>query len=305
MSDNFDFKKLEEEVLDFWEKNKVFEASLERRKKSKPFIFFEGPPTANAKPAIHHLIGRVFKDVFCRYKTMRGFYVERKSGWDTHGLPVEIEVEKSLGLKSKKEIEEYGIAKFNKQAKESVWKYKEEWERFTKRIGFWLDLKNPYITYDANYIESLWWILKKVWDKKMLFKGHKVVPFCTRCGTPLSSHEVAQGYKSVSENSAYVKFRLKSGQKIGDWIIPENTFVLAWTTTPWTLPGNVALAVGMEIEYVAVNSIPETKGETLFLSKRVFEQPNSVVQILAQPEGIQSKINAIEHFKGKDLIGLE
>ncbi|HEY4484538.1 MAG TPA: class I tRNA ligase family protein [Candidatus Paceibacterota bacterium] len=305
MSDNFDFKKLEEEVLDFWEKNKVFEASLERRKKSKPFIFFEGPPTANAKPAIHHLIGRVFKDVFCRYKTMRGFYVERKSGWDTHGLPVEIEVEKSLGLKSKKEIEEYGIAKFNKQAKESVWKYKEEWERFTKRTGFWLDLKNPYITYDANYIESLWWILKKVWDKKMLFKGHKVVPFCTRCGTPLSSHEVAQGYKSVTENSAYVKFRLKSGQKIGDWIIPENTFVLAWTTTPWTLPGNVALAVGMEIEYVAVNSIPETKGETLFLSKRVFEQPNSVVQILAQPEGIQSKINAIEHFKGKDLIGLE
>ena len=294
MSDNFDFKKLEEEVLDFWEKNKVFEASLERRKKSKPFIFFEGPPTANAKPAIHHLIGRVFKDVFCRYKTMRGFYVERKSGWDTHGLPVEIEVEKALGLKSKKEIEEYGIAKFNKQAKESVWKYKEEWERFTKRIGFWLDLKNPYITYDANYIESLWWILKKVWDKKMLFKGHKVLPFCTRCGTPLSSHEVAQGYKKVSDRSVYIKFKLLSGQKFGvnNDITRNSAYVLAWTTTPWTLLGNVALAINKSISYSAV--LIDDTDELLIVATDLVEKVFS-----------GHTLKTLSTFKGDRLLGLE
>jgi len=304
MSDSFDFKKIEEEVLDFWEKNKVFEQSLALRqaqgKKAKPFIFFEGPPTANARPAIHHFIGRVFKDVFCRYKTMRGFYVERKSGWDTHGLPVEIEVEKSLGLKSKKEIEEYGIAKFNKQAKESVWKYKEEWERFTKRIGFWLDLKNPYITYDAKYIETLWWILKKVWDKKMLFKGHKVVPFCTRCGTPLSSHEVAQGYKNVVDMSVVVKFKLTSAsasflrgtlrpRTAKEALAPvEQIYILSWTTTPWTLPGNVALAVGEKIDYVLV----EKNNENYIIAKD---------RLSAIFEDYELK----KEFKGKDLIGLE
>ncbi|MBI2057773.1 MAG: class I tRNA ligase family protein, partial [Candidatus Yanofskybacteria bacterium] len=272
-----------------------------RRKKSKPFIFFEGPPTANAKPAIHHLIGRVFKDVFCRYKTMRGFYVERKSGWDTHGLPVEIEVEKSLGLKSKKEIEEYGIAKFNKQAKESVWKYKEEWERFTKRIGFWLDLKNPYITYDPKYIETLWWILKKVWDKKMLFKGHKVVPFCTRCGTPLSSHEVAQGYKTVIEGSVIVKFKLTTFASASflrgtsrprtakEALAPvEQIYILSWTTTPWTLPGNVALTVGEKMDYVLI----EKNNENYIVAKD---------RLSAIFEDYEIK----EEFKGKDLLGLE
>ncbi len=304
MPDEFNFKKIEEEVLDFWEKNKVFEKSLERRKKAKPFIFFEGPPTANAKPAIHHLIGRVFKDLFCRYKTMRGFYVERKSGWDTHGLPVEIEVEKSLGLKSKKEIEEYGIAKFNKQAKESVWKYKEEWERFTKRIGFWLDLKNPYITYDPNYIETLWWILKKVWDKKMLFKGHKVVPFCTRCGTTLSSHEVAQGYKSVTEGSVFIKFKLTSASAsfLGrtcrrpaskEVLAPvQDFYILSWTTTPWTLPGNVALAVGEKIKYAAVrvDGIKELLIVAEDLVNKVFEGHT---------------VERVHSVSGKDLIGLE
>ncbi|MBI2676341.1 MAG: class I tRNA ligase family protein [Candidatus Yanofskybacteria bacterium] len=303
MSDNFDFKKIEEEVMDFWEKNKVFEQSLERRKKSKSFIFFEGPPTANAKPAIHHLIGRVFKDVFCRYKTMRGFYVERKSGWDTHGLPVEIEVEKSLSLKSKKEIEEYGIAKFNRQAKESVWKYKEEWERFTKRIGFWLDLKNPYITYDPKYIETLWWILKKVWDKKMLFKGHKVVPFCTRCGTPLSSHEVAQGYRTITDKSVIVKFKIKPACRTGrssklkisepiTYNLEPRTYLLAWTTTPWTLAGNVALAVNKSISYSAV--LIDGVDELLIVATDLVEK------VFAG-----HAVKTLSIFKGDRLLGLE
>ncbi len=284
-----DFKKIEEDVLEFWEKNQIFEKGQELRKKAKPFVFFEGPPTANGRPGIHHFIGRVFKDLFNRYKTMRGFLVERKSGWDTHGLPVEIEVEKSLGLKSKKEIEEYGIVKFNKQAKESVWKYKDEWERFTKRIGFWIDLKKPYITYEPKYIESLWHIFKKIWDKKLLFKGHKVVPFCTRCGTPLSSHEVAQGYKTITDKSVIVKFLISKSEFLKKFQIPndEPTYLLAWTTTPWTLPGNVALAVGEKVNYALV----EKDGENFILAK-------DLVAIL---DGAIIK----KEFLGKDLIGLE
>ena len=243
-----DFSAIEHKILKFWRKNKIFERSINQRPKTRNFVFFEGPPTANGRPGIHHVLARVFKDVVCRYKTMQGFRVERKAGWDTHGLPVELEVEKKLGIKTKPEIEKYGIAKFNKACKKSVWMYKKEWEELTERIGFWLDMKNPYITYESNYIESVWWIIKQIWQKKLLYQDYKVVPYCPRCETGLSSHEVAQGYKKVKENSIYVKFPVK-GQK--------NTFFLVWTTTPWTLPGNVALAINRKINYVKVEEDSE------------------------------------------------
>src|SRR3989344_2359087 len=197
----------EEAILKFWDKEKIFEKSLAARAKGKRYVFFEGPPTANDKPGLHHLIARYFKDIFPRFKTMQGFLVERKAGWDTHGLPVEIAIEKKLGLKNKQAIEKYGVAEFNQQAKDSVWEYKKDWEEFTRRSGYWLDLEHPYITYDPNYVESVWWIIKQVWDKGLLYRGHKVVPYCPRCGTALSSHEVAQGYKKVTDKSVYVKFK--------------------------------------------------------------------------------------------------
>lgn len=241
----------EEAVLQFWRKNKIFEKSLEQTEGKKEFVFFEGPPTANGKPGIHHLEARAFKDAIPRYKTMRGFHVRRKGGWDTHGLPVELQVEKKLGLNSKKAIEEYGIAKFNQECKESVWEYLDTWNKFTKRIGFWLDQDNPYVTYENNYIESVWNIVKEINKQKLLYKDYKVVPWCPRCGTALSSHELAQGYEDVKDLSVYVKFKVKPNQKFGAHMgsIPDNTYILAWTTTPWTLPGNVALAVGEDIEY--------------------------------------------------------
>jgi len=246
-----DFKEREESVLKFWEDNDVFQKSVDQRKGGKPFVFYEGPPTANGSPGIHHFVSRAFKDLFCRFQAMRGRYVLRKGGWDTHGLPVEIAVEKELGFKSKKDIETYGVAAFNRKCRESVWKYREEWERFTKRIGYWVDLKHPYVTYENPYIESLWNIIATIWDKDLLYQAHRVVPFCTRCGTPLSSHEVAQGYKTVTDNSVYLKFRVtKSKLKF-----PKNTSILAWTTTPWTLPGNVALAVGKDIRYVLAHHV--------------------------------------------------
>src|SRR4030042_1758623 len=202
--------EVEKKILEFWQKNKVFKKSLEKKSPKGDFVFYEGPPTANGKPGIHHVLARIFKDLIPRYKTMQGFYVERKAGWDTHGLPVELEVEKELGLKSKKEIEDYGIDKFNKKCKESVWKYKEEWEKMTERIGFWIDMEHPYITYENSYIESLWWIIKQAHERGLLYKGHKVVPQCPRCGTGLSSHEVAQGYKNIEEDSVYVKQKIKT-----------------------------------------------------------------------------------------------
>src|SRR4030042_2754718 len=198
----------EGKILKFWEEKRIFEKSLRKNKRGKSFICFEGPPTANGRPGMHHVEARAFKDVMPRYKTMCGFFVDRKAGWDTHGLPVELEVERQLGLKNKKEIEKYGIAKFNQKCKESVWKYKDEGEKLTERIACWLDMKNPYITYENYYIESLWYILKKIWDKGLIYKGFKVVPHCPRCVTTLSSHEVAQGYKKIKEKSIYVKFKL-------------------------------------------------------------------------------------------------
>lgn len=239
------FPEAEKKTLKTWQEKEIFKKTLEKTKKGKSFVFFEGPPTANGKPGIHHVLARAFKDVIPRYKTMRGFYVERKAGWDTHGLPVELEVEKELKISGKPQIEKYGIEKFNKKCQENVWKYKKDWEEMTRRLGFWLDLKNPYVTYENDYIESEWWILKQIWDKGLLYQGHKVVPQCPRCGTALSSHEVAQGYEKVTEDSVYIKFELAD---------EPGTFVLAWTTTPWTLPGNVALALGPKLKYVKVKA---------------------------------------------------
>jgi isoleucyl-tRNA synthetase len=289
----FDFRKIEEKITNFWEANQVFEQSIKLRKGSKKFVFFEGPPTANGKPGIHHFEARAFKDVICRLKAMQGFQVLRKAGWDTHGLPVEIEVEKELGFKNKKDIENYGIAEFNKKAKESVWKYKKEWETMTKRMGYWVDMENPYITYEWKYMESLWAIIKKIWDKKLLYLAHRVVPFCVRCGTPLSSHEVAQGYKVVKERSVYLKFKLKNlPSKIGNWKLEIGNsplYILAWTTTPWTLPGNVALAVGKDIDYI----VAEKDNENYIVAK---ELADKVV-------GVGYK--KIKDLRGKDLVGME
>ncbi|MBI5732465.1 class I tRNA ligase family protein [Candidatus Jorgensenbacteria bacterium] len=289
----FSLPELEEKVLKFWREHGIFDKSLERRKgkRFKKFVFYEGPPTANGRPGIHHVLARAFKDIIPRYKTMRGFFVPRKGGWDTHGLPVELEVEKALGLKSKKDIEKFGIAPFNQKCKESVWRYKDEWERLTERIGFWLDLKNPYITYENEYIETLWHIFKQVYKRKLLYKGHKVVPWCTRCGTALSSHELALGYKEVTENSVYLKFKLKKGQKIGKFVIDDKTFVLSWTTTPWTLPGNVALAVGFDIEYSIV---------------RIGEGRESSIYIIATGliKVLDSNHIILGSVKGKNLVGL-
>ncbi|MCC6934438.1 MAG: class I tRNA ligase family protein [Candidatus Yanofskybacteria bacterium] len=245
-----EFKELEERIQKFWEDNDVFRKSMRQREGAEPFVFYEGPPTANGNPGIHHVIARIFKDIFNRYQTMRGRYVLRKGGWDTHGLPVEIQVEKELGFKSKKDIEAFGIAPYNAKCRESVWKFKSEWDRFTRRIGYWVDLQNPYITYENPYIESLWNIIGRFWERKLLYQAHRVVPYCTRCGTPLSSHEVAQGYKTVTDTSVYLKFKIKSTKvKINGVSVPKGTYLLAWTTTPWTLPGNVALAVGSTVRY--------------------------------------------------------
>ena len=266
-----DLIKEEEKILKFWEENKIFEKTLEATKKGKPFVFFEGPPTANGRPGIHHVLARSFKDIICRFQTMNGRFVSRRAGWDTQGLAVEIEVEKKLGLKNKKEVESFGIAKFNRECKKSVWQYKDEWERLTKRMGFWLDLKNAYITYEPKYIESLWAIIKKIWEKKLLVKDYKVVPFCVRCGTPISSHEVAQGYETVTDKSIAIKFKVKGPHSAKASRGEKNTYLLAWTTTPWTLPGNVALAVGEKIEYSEV----ESGGEKFILAKdlagKIFE----------------------------------
>lgn len=271
--------------MEFWEKNKVFEKSVEQRRPrrvglgEKNFVFFEGPPTANGVPGVHHVEARSFKDVILRYKTMRGFFAPRRAGWDTHGLPVEVEVEKELGLRSKKDIERYGIAAFNKKCRESVWKYKELWERLTARMGFWIDMAHPYITYENSYIESLWGIIKEFVKKNLLYTDYKVMPWCARCGTALSSHELAQGYEKIKEESVYVKFKIKR---------KASTYFLVWTTTPWTLPGNVALAVNQKMAYVML----EVGGEELILAE-------SRVGII----GRNCKI--LKKFKGSELISLE
>ncbi len=305
----FDLPAKEQEILDFWKKNKIFEKSLEKKSPEGDFVFYEGPPTANGKPGIHHVIARAFKDLIPRYKTMRGFYVERKAGWDTHGLPVELEVEKQLKLANKKEIEDYGIEKFNQKCKESVWKYKEDWEKMTERIGFWIDMKNPYITYENNYIESLWWIIKEVFERGFLYQGHKVVPQCPSCGTTLSSHEVAQGYKNVEEESITVKFRIIASSRDKNASlrnIKDNVFILAWTTTPWTLPGNVALAVGEKIDYVIyrVSDHSFIEDGVYINSKADLESAQTEIE-KEKNQNSNFKLEVLKEVKGKDLIGLE
>src|ERR1035437_6416969 len=278
----------EEEILKFWKEKVIFQKTLAKDSPSGDFVFYEGPPTANGRPGIHHLESRAFKDVIPRYKTMQGFHVNRRAGWDTHGLPVELEVEKKLGLKSKKEIESYGIAKFNDECKKSAWTYIDEWKDFTERMGYWLDFDHAYVTYKPEYIESVWHILAKVNEQKLLYKDYKVLPWCPRCGTALSSHELAQGYQDDKDLSVTVKFKVKQGQKIGDWTVDDKTFILAWTTTPWTLPGNVALAVGNDIDYVRT----EENGENLILAEKRLGV-------------IKGVVGSNSLGRGKDLIGLE
>ncbi len=295
----------EESVLQFWKENDTFKKSLEKESPKGEYVFYEGPPTANGKPGIHHLEARAFKDAIPRYKTMRGYHVRRKGGWDTHGLPVELQVEKKLGLASKKAIEEYGIAKFNQECKESVWEYTDLWEKFTDRIGYWVDQKNAYVTYHNDYIESVWNVIKEADKQKLLYKDYKVVPWCPRCGTGLSSHELAQGYVDVKDLSVYAKFRLVQqvvpseveGKSLS---IGYDTYILAWTTTPWTLPGNVALAVGEDIDYVKIEISSD-----LTLAKG--EEKMGVFLILAKSRlsVIEGEYKTVEEFKGKDLIGLE
>lgn len=274
------FPKLEEQILERWNKEKTFEKSVARRKDSPHFVFYEGPPTANGRPGLHHVVSRSFKDVVLRYKTMRGFFVPRRAGWDTHGLPVELEVEKQLGLKSKKDIEAFGIAKFNEECRKSVWKYQQEWQELTERAGVWLDMENAYVTYRTPYIETLWKIIATWFKKGLLYKDYKVVPYCSRCGTPLSSHELAQGYKTTKDLSLYAKFRARGKA------FPPKTFFLAWTTTPWTLPGNVALAVGGEITYV----LAKKEGEHYIVARDLAEK------VLGEYEIVQT-------FSGKELVG--
>lgn len=280
----FNIAQKEKEILDFWKRNKIFKKSLDKNKKGKAFIFYEGPPYANGRPGIHHVVARCFKDIVLRYKTMKGFYVRRKAGWDTHGLPAEIAAEKALGIKSKKEIEKIGVEKFIKICKENVFTYKKEWEEFTERIGYWLDMKNPYITCTNEYIESLFFVIKKFYEKGLLYKDNKVVPWCPRCQTTLASHELAQGYKKIKENSIYVKLKIK------DKKFKKNTFILIWTTTPWTLPGNVAVAFNPKIKYAIV----KTENSNFILAK---ERVNSVFG--------KESYKSITEIKAKDILGIK
>lgn len=286
--ESFSLPETEEKVLAFWKEQDVFGKSLELRKDGKPFVFYEGPPGANGKPGIHHVLSRVFKDVFPRYQTMRGRFVPRKSGWDTHGLPVELAAEKELGITNKKDIEKLGIAAFNKKCQELVWEHEAEWKDLTERIGYWVDLEHPYVTYSVDYIESLWWIIKQIDEKGYLYRGHKVIPWCTRCGTGLSASEVALGYQTDKDMSVTALFTLLPGQKAGD-VSLENTSIAAWTTTPWTLPGNVALAVGPDIAY----SLVQRESDRVIVAS----------DLVAKVFGEEAKVVAT--VTGKELAGLK
>ena len=280
VSTDLSFVEREKEIVDFWKDNDIFKKSIENRREGEVFTFFDGPPTANGKPHIGHVLTRVIKDLIPRYRTMKGYKVLRKAGWDTHGLPVELEVEKQLGISGKPQIEKYGIEDFVKKCKDSVFTYQSEWEEMSDRVGFWADMENPYVTYHNNYIESVWWALKEIWDKKLLYKGHKIMPYCPRCGTSLSSHEVAQGYKDVKEASLIAKFIVKG---------KTNEYILAWTTTPWTLPSNVALCVNPHETYVKI----KCGEETFILAEALLETV------------IKDEYTVIEKYVGTDLCGLE
>jgi len=279
----------EEEVLAFWKEAGTFAKSLSATEGGPRYVFYEGPPTANGRPHFGHLMPRVYKDLFPRYKTMQGFHVPRKGGWDTHGLPVELEVEREIGLNSKPEIETYGVERFVEKCKESVWKYKSEWERMIERMGFWIDLENAYVTYTDEYIESVWWELSQIYEKGLLYRGHKVLPYCPRCGTGLSSHEVAQGYRRVEDPSISVRMRIASDADSNyKQELPGKTVLLTWTTTPWTLPANVALAVAAGATYVEV----ELEGERLIVAKELVEG------------AIEGDYRLVRGFPGADLVGI-
>ncbi len=305
------FPELEGRILNFWKEKRIFERSIEERKEAPLFVLYEGPPTANASPGVHHVLSRVFKDVIPRYKTMKGYSVPRKAGWDTHGLPVELEVERELGFSSKAEIEKYGVSRFNEECRKSVFRYQREWEELTERIGFWLDMEHPYITLDNGYIESCWWVIKQLWEKGLIYQGYRVTPHCPRCGTSLSSHEVALGYEETDDPSVWIKFKVtkslytepgfleKLRKGYGDreadfamWLLDlvgdKPVYLLAWTTTPWTLPGNTALAVAPDAEY----SIMQGAEDYIIMA--------SALVIMVGLEGF-SEVTTV---KGSDLEGL-
>ena len=283
VNSDLNFVDREKEVEKFWKENDIFKKSMENRKEGPTYTFYDGPPTANGKPHIGHVLTRVIKDMIPRYRTMKGYMVPRKAGWDTHGLPVELEVEKELGLDGKEQIEEYGLDPFIRKCKESVWKYKGMWEDFSGTVGFWADMDDPYVTYHDDFIESEWWALKQIWDKGLLYKGFKIVPYCPRCGTPLSSHEVAQGYKAVKERSAVVRFK----------VIGEDAYFLAWTTTPWTLPSNVALCVNPDETYVKVKA---ADGYTYYMAQALLDNGLGSLSEEGKPA-----YEILETYTGKDL----
>ena len=283
VSTNLNFVEREKETAKFWKDNDIFKKSMEQREGCPTYTFYDGPPTANGKPHIGHVLTRVIKDMIPRYRTMKGYMVPRKAGWDTHGLPVELEVEKELGLDGKEQIEEYGLDPFIRKCKESVWKYKGMWEDFSNTVGFWADMDNPYVTYHDDFIESEWWALKTIWNKGLLYKGFKIVPYCPRCGTPLSSHEVAQGYKAVKERSAVVRFK----------VVGEDAYFLAWTTTPWTLPSNVALCVNPDETYCKVKAVD---GYTYYMAEALLDK------VLGKLAGEGEKAyEVLETMKGSDM----
>ncbi len=296
VSTKLDFTSREEKVLKFWKENEIFEKSIEEKKDLPTYTFYDGPPTANGKPHIGHVLTRVIKDMIPRYQTMKGHKIIRKAGWDTHGLPVELEIEKELGIDGKEQIEAYGLDPFIRKCKESVWKYKGMWEEFSNKVGFWADMDNPYVTYHNTFIESEWWALKKIWDDGLLYKGFKIVPYCPRCGTPLSSHEVAQGYKTVKERSAVVRFK----------VIGEDAYFLAWTTTPWTLPSNVALCVNPDENYCKVKA---ADGYTYYMAEALLDKVlGGMAEKLVKEEKLAEGTPAyeiLETYKGKELEGKE
>ena len=284
VSTDLNLVQREKQVEKFWKDHDIFKKSMKLREGCPSYTFYDGPPTANGKPHIGHVLTRVIKDMIPRYRTMKGYMVPRKAGWDTHGLPVELEVEKMLGLDGKEQIEKYGLEPFIEHCKESVWKYKGMWEDFSGTVGFWADMDNPYVTYHNDFIESEWWALKEIWNKKLLYKGFKIVPYCPRCGTPLSSHEVAQGYKAVKERSAVVRFK----------VVGEDAYFLAWTTTPWTLPSNVALCVNPDETYCKVKA---ADGRTYYMAEALLDK---VLSGIEREEGTPA-YEVLETYKGKDL----
>ena len=297
VSSKANFPRIEQDILRFWKEHGISDKSIEARRGNQHYVFYEGPPTANGSPGIHHVLSRLFKDIICRYKTMKGYHVPRKAGWDTHGLPVELEVESSLGFSNKAQIEQYGVAQFNQKCRESVFNYIKEWEAMTERIGHWLDMKHPYITLDNGYIESCWWIVKKLWDKGLIYQGYKVTPHCPRCGTSLSSHEVALGYRDDAEDpSVYIKFKLERSsvattpfEPLFNSFCSKPAFLLAWTTTPWTLPGNTALAVAPNAEY----SVMEGKDDYLIMAS-----------VLVGKMGLKG-YREVVRVKGADIAGVQ